>query len=415
MTSYIPGAGLKKPLNQLQNPIYPDIRKGPPIFKWSGKHFTVDVGRTNLDSGKFDITTEGTGAILTQNRDYNRQFAYGTSSFKDVVNQEFRPPLITMEDTMPLTRIPRPLAVPRINPGMDGVNPGFAYQNNQPSEKFSYLTERIKEDEWFPGIHCPLDMPLDNSVLPDLELKLPTYSASAGFNLSNVFEYMNSPPQINGDREYYETSKILPDENSGYNIPFNQNIQTGMENIELIDNRPQVSGSAGFNTLYNSGLTPVDIDLDYKTPQVSASAGFNTSYNIGTTPVDIDLEYKSPQVSGSAGYQMPYTQNGQTRVDFLLDEKINSGQTVINPSSSYQSDNYLQAQQPIYIDYKNPQVSYVASKNIPYQTSNERSVQNIDNFQIKKKSLAKYRGYEQKPYIPRAGVNQIFPVNLKQK
>ena len=35
-------SGLKKPLNMIENPVYPDIKKGPPRFVWSRKHWNVD-------------------------------------------------------------------------------------------------------------------------------------------------------------------------------------------------------------------------------------------------------------------------------------------------------------------------------------------------------------------------------------
>src|SRR5271154_1968142 len=100
---------LKKPLNALDNPVYPDIRSTGPRFYDSGKHWTVDVGKTmsqvEFQPGYLDY------ALLAQERDYNQRI-YGKSSNKDVVNKAFRPPLITLEDTLPLNRIPRGAVVP---------------------------------------------------------------------------------------------------------------------------------------------------------------------------------------------------------------------------------------------------------------------------------------------------------------
>lgn len=175
--SYIPGAGIKKPMNTLTNPVHPDIKKGPPQFKNSGKHWMVDVGRTLRET--HDNVQHYDHAVLAQSRDYNKT-RYGQSSHKDVVNKAFRPPLITMEDTMPLSRQPRKLTVPRINPGTS--HDGFKSQNNHKNDVQDHINDRVSEAYWDTGYYMPFDVPVDNSVLPDLQSTLPAYSTTAGFN-----------------------------------------------------------------------------------------------------------------------------------------------------------------------------------------------------------------------------------------
>ena len=71
----MPGNGLKKPLNMLQGPVYPDIRKAPPRFVWSRKHWNVDTGQTLKQVE--DIPQFFDSTVLFQSRDYNSQHAYG--------------------------------------------------------------------------------------------------------------------------------------------------------------------------------------------------------------------------------------------------------------------------------------------------------------------------------------------------
>jgi len=183
--SYIPGAGIKKPMNTLTNPIHVDIKKGPPQFRNSGKHWKVDPGRTLRELHTSGTTQHYDHAVLTQSRDYNKT-RYGQSSHKDVVNKAFRPPLIRMEDTMPLSRQPRKAVVPRINPGTS--HDGFQAQNTHKNNVTDHLTDRISEVVWDTGYYMPIDVPIDNSVLPDLQMKLPCHSKTAGFNTAIQFD-----------------------------------------------------------------------------------------------------------------------------------------------------------------------------------------------------------------------------------
>ena len=77
--AYYPGAGVKKPLNIIEGPMFPDIKETLPRFVDAKKHWTVDTGATILDTGHLDQTLNG--AILAQSRSYN-QTVYGQSSQK---------------------------------------------------------------------------------------------------------------------------------------------------------------------------------------------------------------------------------------------------------------------------------------------------------------------------------------------
>src|SRR6476659_9646204 len=100
---YIPGQGIKKPMNMMQAPIYPDIKKGPIEFKNSGKHWTVDVGQTLIDT-ESNTQLLGDSVLAVSYRDNIDK--YGQSSYQEKITV-FRPPLQNYyEDFGPLTRLP---------------------------------------------------------------------------------------------------------------------------------------------------------------------------------------------------------------------------------------------------------------------------------------------------------------------
>lgn len=171
----------RKPLNNLENPIYPDIRKDIARFQSAGKHWDVDVGRTILETESFTQFLDG--AILTQSRDHQRN-TYGVSSDRVIVNAEFRPPLISYyEDIGPLSRVPATIngiTESHINPGTvhSGGTSSFTPMVTKQDHVRGALTDRIKNAQsecqtfYFPI--CTTDV-----VLPDLELNMPSASADS--------------------------------------------------------------------------------------------------------------------------------------------------------------------------------------------------------------------------------------------
>lgn len=302
--------GFKKPLNMLENPIYPDIRKGPPRFVWSRKNWKVDVGDTLKELGS-DPQHSLNDAVLVQSRDYNR-FRYGISSHKDVVNKEFRPPLVTEEDLYSLTRVRRPAVVPRINPGTAEAG-GYQAMNNHISEIDGYLTDRVQEGILRPGYYCPISMPDDNSILPDLNNKNPTISSNAGFN-----------PSVNIDG--------LVD----YSYDFKNNL-------------PTISGNAGFNPSINiDGVVNYDYDLNSNRPTVAANAGYNPRVNIdGYNSMEgFEFDYHKPSlnmtVQNPSAYNFDRNNNfGMQSQNIKLQDKIAdrvSGNLYTHMNHQYKSD-----------------------------------------------------------------------------
>ncbi len=385
MSSYIPGAGFKKPLNMLEQPIYPDIKKGPPIFKWSGRYNPVDVGQTMLDTEA--DTQLISDAILSQAYSFGKD-RYGHSSHQEKL-VEFRPPLENFyEDHGPLNRLPTKVnaIIPRINPGTTAEGSGtslFINNNNSIQEIDKFITDRISTNTYRTSFYAPLDLPMDNSVLPDLVTSLPNYSVNAGF----------APQiQIDAPREYF-TSDIQKPQVSG-SAGFKSNYNLALHNqtstdVTLSPTGPSYSGSAGFNVPYtiDDKNNIENFQLERTNPFVTASAGYNTQYVVdGETRKDYNLQYSMPRTPVSAGYSAPYTSNIETRLDEIeLTSQINAPMRVINPGSEtgYQSrdDAFTTPQEHLKVRY-NPQVVAVAGHAYDYREKNSDQ-----NFHVRSKIM----------------------------
>lgn len=346
MNGYMPGQGVKKPLNMLEQPLYPDIKKAPPEFKWSKKHWVVDEGQTLLDTESHTQLYEN--AVLAVSRDHGRD-RYGHSSYQEKI-AVFRPPLEnSYEHYGPLNRLPTKVhkIQPRINPGTAHGGHGttsFAVQNQTVSDLNKHITDRINSNSWRATFYAPLDMPEDNSVLPDLETTMPLYSASAG---------CESQVKI-------DAPKVLK-----------------MSEVE----KPTVSANAGYNVDYNVPLRE-QTNTDYEilesnlNPNVSADAGFTPLYTIdGETKLDeLSLSEKRPNSSVSSGYTAINTIDGETKLDELvLDSQLDSKLRISNPGSEtgYQTrlESYTKPEEHIKLR-QNPQISVAAHRKYEYKDTN---------------------------------------------
>jgi hypothetical protein len=383
-------SGMKKPLNMMEAPVYPDIKKGPPRFVWSKKHWNVDTGATLMSTEPFTQLLEN--VVLAQSRDYNKTI-YGQSSYREIVNAEFRPPLIShYEDVGPLNRVPTKIKslVPRINPATAGYGSGtsgFTSKNDRPSDIEKALTDRVKKGDERPTFYAPFDVPQDNSVLPDLEIKLPAVSLASGWEfdyrstltpkeleLREKLSYAPLNPGLmsnfrftgNSDLENYQAKQNLPSisTNSGMNIPFSSAIP--VENFEFETKLPSISITSGSNNPFLKDNTEKSYDLKYHNPQVSINSGVNSSvqsYNI-ETPIE-ELKYRNPQVSVNSGVTSSVqSYNIETPIDELKYRKpqvsVNSG-----ANSSVQSYNI---ETPIdELDFSRPQVSVNSGVSHDYQ------------------------------------------------
>lgn len=324
MSHYTPGSGMKKPLNMLENPVFPDIRRGPPQFVSSGKHWKVDAGAVLRDTEDFTQLSEP--AILSQSRSYN-QTIYGQTSHKEIVNAEFRPPLQSYyEDVGPLNRVPATIKaiVPRINPGTADAG-GYQSKNERTSEIYSALTDRVKVS----GIgrrsfYMPIDKPEDNSILPDLEIKLPLASVHAGFNSSFKAQQEQTLPDLQDVNPSYSTS-------AGFNSSATINSETLLPELEY--SRPTYSASAGIESYTRLDAESLIPELDRINPAYSTSAGFNSSATIDSETLIPELDRINPAYSTSAGFNSSATVDAETLLPELYSKNDITPLSVINPGS----------------------------------------------------------------------------------
>jgi hypothetical protein len=276
-----PSGGLKKPLNMVQGPVYPDIRKGPPRFISAGKHWTADVGRTMIDTGDNFETFYGY-AVNVQSRDYNKT-AYGQSSHKDVVNQAFRPPLRDPYlDERPLSRVPATInaIIPRGNPGSSsdtGGTVGYQARNNIPPD---YTLSRMIVGE-------------DGLIRS---------SADAG----HVYQYRAIEDQVLPDLETKISVADVADMNPQVQMPFH--MQQRMD-LELANKQPIVSAGAGIRgpAVYEIAGVPGKFRESRHTPTSAESGSRHAGFFEPSDPKIIKENNRRQTVAFSAGTSSAFT------------------------------------------------------------------------------------------------------------
>lgn len=307
--AYIPGAGLKKPLNMLETPVYPDIKKIIPETKWSRKYWQVDPGAVMRDTEH--MTNFLGDAVLWQSRDYNRN-VYGQDSFRSTVNSTFRPPLIDpIEDLVPLTRIPTKVhaIVPRLNPSTVGETNGYLARNNHNDDVKKALTDKIKTGQVRPTFYCNIEMPEDNSILPDLETVIPQVSAYSG----GVYPTINGPdPTVELDYKQLHAKGI-----SGQNPQVYLDGENAKENLILGYTKPQVSTTSGTGNPYLLNGEQLLPDLEDVNPKVTTSAGVQTQVTVNGEVRSPDLRYTNPQASAHSGVNTPFQAEIETSIENL--------------------------------------------------------------------------------------------------
>lgn len=377
---------MKKPLNMLENPVYPNIRAELPRFQSSGKHWTVG---SEVLLNNHDATQLYENAILPVARDFNTT-QYGVSSHRSYVNKAFRPPLVTMEDTMPLSRQPRAAIVPRINPSLANAqgNNLFSARNETTSGISKYLTDRVKDAYIRPTVFCPVTPgPADNSVLPDLQLKIPSLSQNSGTRTVKVenFEIMEMKPL---DLNPLETA-------------------TGHSGVG-----PSISATSGYKpTLTVNGETNINYIFNDNLPSHSATPGFYSSAAFdGDVNTAYQFENNIPSSSATAGQRSLVNADGSIADEnMVLETKLNFGDVIINPSTGRDDsssivefgDNWSDAHTETRLGY-----SYYVTPQSNVQSANNRTV-----LPYKNKKIERVGAYK----IPNNTSSQFTPINVSLK
>lgn len=171
------GYGIKKPRNMLENPVYPEYKQGPIRFKSAGKYWKVGPEAMRETETMPHFFSD---AILQQPYNYNIT-RYGQSSFKQIVNSEFRPPVIDpILDTVPLSRMPRRPVFPRMNPDPAGSG-HYSTPLLQSNGVQGHLTNAVRfgqlacspESPWI-GHETPIDI---ETFIPDAEKSTSSHSS----------------------------------------------------------------------------------------------------------------------------------------------------------------------------------------------------------------------------------------------
>lgn len=313
----------KKPLNNLENPTPTVYRKAGPRFRDAGKHWMVDAGKALYEASQGPLNNGMIDSVvLIQNRDYNKQFAYGVSSHKSTVNEDFRPPMKEAYlDDQALSRLPV-----KIKPIHGRINRGNS-EIVKDGNNFTGMQQYIDKSYWngakhtqHSGIRNNLSIPFDDkllregNVLPDLVRKIPAISLSSGFDYSDRGIAEHQTQYANNGEWILET------------------------------NRPEYSASAGFNP--DLTISAEDEKSRLVLRQIrgttSASAGFSSAglkLDAPNANQFIELEHNGPQVSATSGVQLSYTQDGEFNRNYELQEKLLPAQGVTNIQSEYYVDN----------------------------------------------------------------------------
>lgn len=402
---YIPGQGIKKPTNMMQAPIYPDIKKGPIEFKNSGKYWTVDVGQTLIDTESNTQLIED--AVLARSYRDNID-RYGQSSYQEKI-AVFRPPLQNYyEDFGSLTRLPTKIhaITPYINPGTAfDDNSTFSSMNNDVQEVTRYITDKITTPAWRNTYFMPMETLPDTSILPDLVTNIPTYSLSAG---SNVSVNIDAPRE----EKLSTVQKPQVSVHSNTSIPYGSALydQTSTDVI-LQDTSPMVSGHSGYVTPYTSHIeTHLDeLELNKTLPTRSVTSGVQSSYttNGRNSLEDTRLSKTLPTTSVSAGYTPVTLFNGETHLDeMILESHITTKLNVHNKGSedgyqtridSYTSpDDYLKLRE-------NPKVAIATRPVFGYQDNRNIASKKV-HFQSKIQPVKSYDSGLNSGTIHRSGV-----------
>jgi hypothetical protein len=421
MQNLIPGQGMKRPLNMIQQPIAPNIKKALPPFKWSGKYWVVDVGQTLLDTG-YDKQQQ-IDSILQVSRDHGRD-RYGHSSYQEKIDT-FRPPLENYhEHHGPLNRLPTKLYAvhPRINPGTaHDTTTAFSAQNQTIPGIHKYTSDKISTDSWATTFFAPMEMPID-TVLPDLVTTLPSHSMSAG---CETHLQIDNPQPVSVKL----TERPQGSSTSGYRFNYEPPLsyQTDTVPDERITNvnKPQVSGNAGYRSYTVDGdrHNIEELSLARKLPTGPISSGYHTTDIIGTVNgerrniEELSLARKLPSFSISSGYHNTDISTTDVQGDRFqerpLEQKIDSPLHVGNPGSEIGYQTRIESFTPP-TDYiklrQNPQVPFLSGTSYDYKEENDRR-----RFYIKPK-LRPLKNYGLFTFnggtIPSRGV-QIQPVTLK--
>lgn len=322
---------VKRPSNMLENPVLPNIKKGPPRFMNSRKHWVSDESMINGNEGHLPDSHLYQDAILLQSRDSSR-IKYGISSHRDYVNEDFRPPIETMEDREPLSRMPRDIVWGRINPQVDWYEPN----NSTIGEAHKYFTNRVKDPQIAPeqsiSIGGGVGKPMEHKYRAEIpqhmvvshnyqrqdtplligEAKYSTHTSTEGYSGAQQSDFSESQGRFFGGVTY--SDKINPENAAGALYEIQTHIRSSPE-IKLAE-KMRLAGVASHSVQYEP-FSDLGVSMKaHKAPVSSqALAGKEYGYVPDTEKIFItQQEKKSHKVAMNSGSESMYRVMGESDI-----------------------------------------------------------------------------------------------------
>jgi hypothetical protein len=306
----------------------------------------VDVSYSNYGGNGAKLTTMATPTA--------------TNPYKIMKDGAFRPPMMTQEDLLPLSRMRRPETAVTTNPGVSTIG-GFVAPNLQNNVDLAVISNAIdvKKINYLsirPSATFNISLPIDVDVfgaraIQKNKLQFAHY-ANPSTNLFDVPDYLQNTSDRNivNDAINHENLKV---QNVSANPNLKIYIQTGNDLTEI-----QGSIKDKLNIAVQSRLgKPITINREDGTPikikeyiskvvqtNVNAGGGDAIILRVGNNENNIHLQRNMPIYAASSsispGYQKQYDNTGIKELDSKLQTSAMSSindrtMTVSNKASEY--------------------------------------------------------------------------------
>ena len=310
----------------------------------------VDVSYSNYGGNGAKLTTMATPTA--------------TNPYKIIKDGAFRPPIMTQEDLLPLSRMPRPETSAITNPGVS-ISGGFVTPNLQNNVDLTVVSNAIdvKKINYLairPSATFNISLPIDVDVFGDRaiqknKLQFAHYS-NPSTNMFEVPDYL----QTTSDKSIINhtvNQNNLKVENITSAPSLKVYIQNGNDLTEVqgsIKDKMNIAVQSRLGkpiTINREDGTPIKIkDYISKTVQTNASSGGGDAIilRVGNNEDNIKLERNMPlhtvSTSISPGYQKQYDNTGQIQLDSKLQTSVTSNindrsMTVSNKAIEYDYEN----------------------------------------------------------------------------
>ena len=317
--------GRPKPLNMIEQPQWPEIRKGPPRFVKAKRTNKVDVGSVVMDA---DYYPETWGHAVLTNSWTDNKTKYGQRpNHTTVVNEEFRPPPEDLEDLLPISRSKRQVVFGRINPG-GGYTKS---QNTSLAQVDGWLKEddRVVEGSIAPTFESNITF-FEPEREPLLAKVLPDYSITAG-------EHHPTKDEINPPMHITLDESIPPVYvHAGFEAPFGAGTPFEVTDLKLERKQPELSVSSRGNTL--PVFTPRELPIyEYTLPQPGEVTVREAARALTFPKMERDLEPVGPSLETplTAGFESEYREFKAPKVKQVSESKLPAHQRGAGYSSSY--------------------------------------------------------------------------------